>query len=195
LKVDKGLAGEQDGVQVMKPITGLASLLSRAREKRVFGTKMRSFIKLASRAGIKAVVEQQFEIADQILVAGLVPIIEPEVDIHSPEKRKAEELLKQNIVDQLGHLRSEQVVMLKLSLPDLDDFYADLVSHPSVLRVAALSGGYDREEADSRLAANHGVIASFSRAFTEGLSVHQSDKEFDAILNQSIETIFEASLT
>jgi fructose-bisphosphate aldolase, class I len=195
LKVDKGLAGEQDGVQVMKPITALASLLTRARAKRVFGTKMRSFIKLASRMGIKAVVEQQFELADQILAAGLVPIIEPEVDIHSPEKRKAEDLLKQNIADQLGHLRSEQVVMLKLSLPDVDDFYADLVSHPNVLRVAALSGGYGREEADSRLAANHGVIASFSRALTEGLSIHQSDEEFDAILNNSIESILEASLT
>lgn len=195
LKVDKGLAGEQDGVQVMKPITALASLLSRAKEKRVFGTKMRSFIKLASRAGIKAVVEQQFEIADQILAAGLVPIIEPEVDIHSPEKGEAEEMLKQNIADQLGRLSSEQVVMLKLSLPDVDDFYADLVSHPNVLRVTALSGGYGREEADSRLAANHGVIASFSRALTEGLSVHQSDEEFDAILNHSIESILEASLT
>jgi len=195
LKVDKGLAGERDGVRVMKPITGLASLLSRAKEQGVFGTKMRSFIQLASRTGIKAVVEQQFELADQILAAGLVPIIEPEVDIHSPEKGQAEELLKANIADQLGHLRSEQVVMLKLSLPDVDDFYADLVSHPNVLRVAALSGGYSREEADSRLAANHGVIASFSRALTEGLSVHQSDEEFDAILKQSIETIFEASLT
>ena len=195
LKVDKGLAVERDGVRVMKPITGLTSLLSRAKEKGVFGTKMRSFIQLASRTGIKAVVEQQFELADQILAAGLVPIIEPEVDIHSPEKGQAEELLKANIADQLGHLRSEQVVMLKLSLPDVDDFYADLVSHPNVLRVAALSGGYSREEADSRLAANHGVIASFSRAFTEGLSVHQSDEEFDAILKQSIETIFEASLT
>ena len=195
LKVDKGLAGEQDGVQVMKPITALASLLSRAREKVVFGTKMRSFIKLASPTGIKAVVEQQFEFADQILAAGLVPIIEPEVDIHSAEKGEAEELLKENIAEQLGHLRSEQVVMLKLSVPDVDDFYADLVSHPNVLRVAALSGGYSREAADSRLAANHGVIASFSRALTEGLSVHQSDEEFDAILKHSIESIFEASLT
>jgi fructose-bisphosphate aldolase, class I len=195
LKVDKGLAGEQDGVRVMKPITALPSLLSRAREKGVFGTKMRSFIKLASRAGVKAVVEQQFEFADQILAAGLVPIIEPEVDIHSPEKGEAEELLKENIADQLGHLRSGQVVMLKLSLPDVDDFYADLVSHPNVLRLAALSGGYGREEADSRLAANHGVIASFSCALTEGLSIHQSDEEFDAILNDSIESILEASLT
>jgi len=195
LKVDKGLSGEQDGVQVMKPITALASVLSRAKEKGVFGTKMRSFIKLASRAGIKAVVDQQFEIADQILAAGFVPIIEPEVDIRSPQKGAAEELLKENIDDQLGRLRSEQLVMLKLSLPDVDDFYADLVSHRNVLRVLALSGGYDRREAVRRLASNHGVIASFARALTEGLSIHQSDAEFDAILKHSIDTIFEASLT
>jgi fructose-bisphosphate aldolase, class I len=195
LKVDKGLSDEQDGVEVMNPITALASLLSRAKEKGVFGTKMRSFIKLASRAGIKEVVDQQFELADQILAAGLVPIIEPEVDIHSPEKGEAEEFLKENIADQLGKLRSEQLVMLKLSLPDVDDFYADLVSHPNVLRVVALSGGYGRQEAISRLARNHGTIASFSRALTEGLSVRQSDEEFDAILKHSIETILEASLT
>lgn len=195
LKVDKGLSDEQDGVAVMNPITALASLLSRAKENGVFGTKMRSFIKLASRAGIKAVVDQQFDLADQILAAGLVPIIEPEVDIHSPEKGKAEEFLKENIADQLGRLSSEQLVMLKLSLPDVDDFYADLVRHPNVLRVLALSGGYGREEAVSRLAANHGVIASFSRALTEGLSIHQSDEEFDAMLKHSIESIVEASLT
>ena len=195
LKVDKGLAAEHDGVRTMNPINALASLLSRAKEKGVFGTKMRSFIKLASRTGIKAVVNQQFELADRILAAGLMPIIEPEVDIHSPEKGEAEEFLKDNIVDQLGHLRSEQVVMLKLSLPDVDDFYADLVSHPNVLRVAALSGGYDRREAVRRLASNHGVIASFSRALTEGLSIHQSDEEFDGILKRSIDSIFEASLT
>lgn len=195
LKVDKGLAGEQDGVEVMNPITALASLLSRAKEKGVFGTKMRSFIKLANRAGIQAVVDQQFELADQILAAGLVPIIEPEVDIHSPEKAEAEEFLKENIAHQLGQLRSEQVVMLKLSLPDVDDFYADLVSHPNVLRVLALSGGYGRQEAVSRLATNHGMIASFSRALTEGLTVHQSDEEFDATLEHSIESILEASLT
>lgn len=195
LKVDKGLAGEQDGVQVMNPIAALASLLSRAKEKGVFGTKMRSFIKLASRAGIKAVVDQQFELADQILAAGLMPIIEPEVDIHSPEKGEAEELLKENIAEQLGQLRSEQVVMLKLSLPEVDDFYADLVSHPNVLRVLALSGGYGRREAAIRLATNHGMIASFSRALTEGLSIHQSNEEFDAILKYSIESIFESSLT
>ena len=195
LKVDKGLSDEEDGVQVMNPIPALASLLSRAREKGAFGTKMRSFIKLASRAGIKAVVDQQFEFADQILAAGLVPIIEPEVDIHSPQKRAAEEFIKESIADQLGRLGSEQLVMLKLSLPDVDDFYADLVIHRNVLRVLALSGGYDRREAVRRLTANHGVIASFSRALTEGLSVHQSDEEFDATLKHSIDTIFEASLT
>ena len=195
LKVDKGLSGEQDGVQVMNPITALSSLLSRAKEKGVFGTKMRSFIKLASRAGIKSVVEQQFELADQILAAGFVPIIEPEVDIHSREKGEAEELLKENIAEQLGRLRSEQVVMLKLSLPDVDDFYADLVSHRNVLRVLALSGGYGRQEAVTHLAGNRGVIASFSRALTEGLSIHQSDEEFDATLKHSIDSIFEASVT
>ncbi len=195
LKVDKGLAGEQDGVEVMNPIPGLASLLSRAKEKGVFGTKMRSFIKLASRAGIEAVVDQQFKLANQILAAGLAPIIEPEVDIHSPEKAEAEELLKEKIAEKLGQLRPEQFIMLKLSLPDTDDFYADLVVHPNVLRALALSGGYGRQEADRRLAANHGMIASFSRALTEGLSVHQSDEEFDAILKHSIESILEASLT
>ena len=195
LKVDKGLAGEQDGVQVMNPIPGLASLLSRAKEKGVFGTKMRSFIKLASRAGIERVVDQQFKLANQILAAGLTPIIEPEVDIHSPQKAEAEKLLKESIAEKLGELRPAQFIMLKLSLPDTDDFYADLVRHPNVLRALALSGGYGREEANRRLAANHGMIASFSRALTEGLSVHQSDQEFDAILKHSIESIFEASLT
>ena len=194
LKVDKGLADEQDGVQVMRPIHGLASLLSRAKEKGVFGTKMRSFIKRASPVGIEAVVDQQFEVAEEIVASGLVPIIEPEVDIHSPEKAAAEELLKANIAKQLTQLKSHQYVMLKLSLPDSNDFYAELVSHPRVLRVVALSGGYDRNEADERLAANHGVIASFSRALTEGLSVHQSNDEFDATLKLSIESILGASV-
>jgi fructose-bisphosphate aldolase class I len=195
LKVDKGLASVADGVQVMKPIPDLAPLLSRAKEKGIFGTKMRSFIKLANPAGIKAIVDQQFEVGNQILDAGLVPIIEPEVDIYSPEKREAEEILKANITEQLGQLRPGQHVMLKVSLPDVDDFYADLLSQPNVLRVVALSGGYSREEANMRLARNHGVIASFSRALTEGLSVHQTDQEFDATLKQSIESIFEASST
>ena len=195
LKVDKGLAAEQDGVQVMNPIPGLTHLLSRAKENGVFGTKMRSFIQRASSVGIEAVVDQQFEVAKEIATADLIPIIETEVDIRSPEKGEAEELLKANIVKQLTQLQSAHSVMLKLSLPDVDDFYSDLVSHPKVLRVVALSGGYGRSEADARLAANHGVIASFSRALTEGLSVHQSNDEFDATLKLSIESILKASLS
>jgi fructose-bisphosphate aldolase, class I len=195
LKVDKGLAGEHDGVQVMRPIPGLAPLLSRAKAQGVFGTKMRSFILRANHVGIKAVVDQQFEIAKEIRAADLVPIIELEVDIKSPEKGAAEELLKAQIKEQLALLESEHSVMLKLSLPDVNDFYADLVAHPKVLRVVALSGGYGRKEADERLAANHGVIASFSRALTEGLSVRQSNHEFDATLKHSMESILEASLT
>jgi fructose-bisphosphate aldolase class I len=195
LKVDKGLAGEHDGVQVMNPIPALASLLSRAEQSGVFGTKMRSFIRMGSRTGITAVVDQQFHLADQIMAAGLVPIIEPEVDVHSSEKRKAEEILKQSIMDHLGELASYHHVILKLSLPDVDDFYSDFVKHPNVLRVVALSGGYGQSEADLRLSANHGLIASFSRALTEGLSVHQSDAEFDATLEHSIEGILKASLT
>ena len=195
LKVDKGLAGEVDGVQLMKPIPDLDALLTRATDKGLFGTKMRSVIKLANDAGVKSVVDQQFDIARQILAAGLVPIIEPEIDIHSPQKAEAEALLEAAIVEQLGQLASDQVVMLKLTLPERDDFYADLVAHPNVLRVVALSGGYGREEATARLARNHGVIASFSRALTEGLSVQQSDEEFDAALDDSIAGIFEASIT
>jgi fructose-bisphosphate aldolase, class I len=195
LKVDKGLAAEQDGVQVMNPIPGLAHLLSRAKENGVFGTKMRSFIQRASSVGIEAVVDQQFEVAKEIAAADLIPIIETEVDIRSPEKAEAEELLKANIVKQLTQLQSAHSVMLKLSLPDVDDFYSDLVSHPKVLRVVALSGGYGRSEADARLAANHGVIASFSRALTEGLSVRQSNDEFDATLKLSIESILKASIS
>ena len=195
LKVDKGLATEKDGVQVMNPMPALSSLLSRAKENGVFGTKMRSFIKLASPAGIEAIVDQQFEVGKQILAGGLVPILEPEIDIYSTQKGEAEQLLKEEIAARLNQLGTGQYVILKLSLPDVADFYADLVSHPNVLRVLALSGGYSREEADIRLAANHRVIASFSRALTEGLSVNQSDAEFDATLNQSIESIFEASLT
>lgn len=195
LKVDKGLADEQDGVQVMKPIPRLAPLLSRAKEQGVLGTKMRSFIKRASSVGIKAVVDQQFEIAKGIVAADLIPIIEPEVDISSPEKGAAEELLKTYILEQLAQLEAEHHVIVKLSLPDVADIYADLVHHPRVLRVLALSGGYSRQEADARLTANHGVIASFSRALTEGLSVHQTSEEFDATLKRSVESIFEASLT
>ena len=193
LKVDKGLADEADGVQLMKPMPDLDSLLSRALDKGVFGTKMRSVIKLADDAGVKAVVDQQFEVGRQILGRGLVPIIEPEVDIKSPSKGEAEALLKNGIIEQLGGLSADQSVMLKLTLPEVDDFYAELVAHPNVLRVVALSGGYTREEANARLARNHGVVASFSRALTEGLTAQQTDDEFDAALDASIGSIFDAS--
>jgi fructose-bisphosphate aldolase class I len=195
LKVDKGLADEVDGVQVMKPIPGLADLLARASDKGIFGTKMRSVIKLADDAGVKAVVDQQFEIGREILGAGLVPIIEPEVDIKSPQKAEAENLLHAAILGQVEQLGSDQQVMLKLTLPDRDDLYADLVAHPRVLRVVALSGGYSRTEACARLARNHGVIASFSRALTEGLTAQQSDDEFNGTLDEAIAEIFAASKT
>jgi fructose-bisphosphate aldolase class I len=195
LKIDKGLAAEADGVQMMKPIPGLDELLRKAEAKQVFGTKMRSFIKLASQTGLEAVVNQQFEIAHQVLAAGLLPIIEPEIDVHSPEKARAEGTLKDAILEALDSLSSDDCVLLKLTLPDTDDLYAELVSHPGVLRVVALSGGYSREDADARLARNHGVIASFSRALTQGLSVDQTDEEFDATLDRSIASIFEASRT
>ena len=195
LKVDKGLADEVDGVQSMKPIVGLDGLLARATDKGVFGTKMRSVIKLANDAGVKSVVQQEFDVARQILAADLVPIIEPEIDIRSPQKAEAEVLLKSALHEQLSQLASDQYVMLKLTLPEVDDFYADLVSHPNILRVVALSGGYSRKEANARLARNHGVVASFSRALTEGLSAQQSDDEFNAALNDSIASIFDASIT
>jgi fructose-bisphosphate aldolase class I len=195
IKVDKGLAQEADGAQVMKPMPGLDALLARAVEKGMFGTKMRSVIKLADKAGVTAVVDQQFEIGHQILEAGLVPIVEPEVDIHSPQKAEAEELLKAAIATHLDRLPSDRYVMLKLTLPDEDNFYREFVEHPRVLRVVALSGGYSREEANERLARNRGVVASFSRALTEGLHVDQSDEEFDATLDRAIRSIYEASLT
>jgi len=195
LKIDKGLASEADGVQVMKPIPGLDDLLARGVEKGMFGTKMRSVIMQADKTGVDAVVDQQFEIGDQILDAGLVPIIEPEVDIHSPQKAEAEELLKAAIAAKLDRLPSDRQVMLKLTLPDEDDYYREFIEHPRVLRVVALSGGYSREEADERLARNHGLIASFSRALTEGLHVDQSDDDFDATLDAAIRSIFEASRT
>lgn len=195
LKVDKGLADETDGAQVMKPIPDLDALLARANDKGVFGTKMRSVIKLGNEAGVRAVVDQQFEIGRQILAAGLVPIIEPEVDIHSPEKPQAEKLLKDALLSGLDALADEQQVMFKLTLPEEDGFYTDLVQHPKVLRVVALSGGYDRNEANARLARNPGVIASFSRAFTEGLSAQQSAEDFDKTLDASIQSIYEASST
>jgi fructose-bisphosphate aldolase class I len=195
LKVDKGLADEAGGAQVMKPMPGLDELLQRAVGKGVFGTKMRSVIKLADQAGVDAVVDQQFEVGRQILGAGLVPIIEPEIDIHSPQKAEAEAMLKAAILNQLDRLSPDQQVMLKLTLPEQDDFYADLVEHPKVLRLVALSGGYTRDDANARLARNKGVIASFSRALTEGLSAQQSDDDFDAALDASIKSIFEASIT
>jgi fructose-bisphosphate aldolase class I len=193
LKVDKGLAAEKDGVQLMKPMPTLAALLEKAKTKHIFGTKMRSFIKQASQSGIKDIVNQQFELAAQIIGAGLVPIVEPEVDIHCSEKARAEALLKAAILETLNQLPAGQLVILKLTLPDQDNFYADFVKHPKVLRVVALSGGYSREEANNRLRRNHGIIASFSRALAEGLSAQQSDAEFNAILDQSIQSIFNAS--
>lgn len=195
LKVDKGLADESDGVQVMKPIPDLDDLLARATKHGVFGTKMRSVVKLADAAGVEAVTQQQFDLGHQILAADLVPIIEPEVDIHSPQKAEAEALLKAAILSRLGSLASDQRVMLKLTLPETDNFYTELIEHPNVLRVVALSGGYSREEANARLARNHGMTASFSRALTEGLSAQQDDAEFDGTLEASIQSIFEASIT
>ena len=193
LKVDQGLAAEKDGVQLMKPMPMLAALLDKARAKRIFGTKMRSFIKRADQAGTKNIVIQQFEIAQQIISANLVPIIEPEIDIHCPEKGKAEQLLKAAILEKVNELPDGQFIMLKLTLPEQDDFYAEFVKHPRVLRVVALSGGYSREEANNRLRRNHGVVASFSRALVEGLTAQQSDAEFNAMLDKSIQCIFDAS--
>jgi fructose-bisphosphate aldolase class I len=195
LKVDKGLATEKDGVQLMKPMPALTALVEKAKAKRMFGTKMRSFIKQASEAGIKDIVNQQFELAAQIIAADLLPIVEPEIDIHCPQKANAEALLKAAILAKLNQLPAGQLVMLKLTLPEQDNFYADFVKHPKVLRVVALSGGYSREEANDRLRRNHGIIASFSRALAEGLSAQQSDAEFNAMLDKSIQSIFEASNT
>jgi len=195
LKVDKGLDAEKDGVQLMKPMPALAELLEKAKSKRIFGTKMRSVIKQANEAGIKEIVNQQFELAAQIIAAGLMPIVEPEVDIHCPEKAKAEGLLKAAILEKLNQLPQGQMVMLKLTLPEQDNFYVDFVKHPKVLRVVALSGGYSREEANNRLRRNQGVVASFSRALAEGLSAQQSDAEFNAMLDKSIQSIFDASDT
>jgi fructose-bisphosphate aldolase class I len=195
LKVDKGLADEADGVQVMKPIPGLDELCDRAVGKGVFGTKMRSVIKLANPAGVQAIVDQQFEIGRQILGHDLVPIIEPEVDIHSPEKAAAEELLKAAILAQLDALSDDQSVMLKLTLPETDGFYTECIEHPRCLKVVALSGGYSRDDANAKLSRNHGMIASFSRALTEGLSAQQSDADFDAMLDATIQSIFDASNT
>jgi len=195
LKVDKGLTAERNGVQLMKAMPELAALLDKAKMKRIFGTKMRSVIKQANAAGIDEIANQQFETARQIIAAGLVPIIEPEVDIHCPEKAKAEALLKAAILEKLDELPEGQLVMLKLTLPEQDNLYADCVKHPKVVRVVALSGGYTRGEANSRLRRNNGIVASFSRALVEGLSVQQSDAEFHGLLDASIQGIFQASNT
>ncbi len=195
LKVDKGLDDEVDSVHLMKPMPDLAALLEQAVSKGVFGTKMRSVIKLANSAGISAAVDQQFLIADRILAEGLVPIIEPEIDIHSPEKAEAEEMLRDQLLAHLNQLGRNRRVMLKLTLPEAANYYADCIAHPNVVRVVALSGGYSREEANARLAENVGMIASFSRALTQGLSAQQSNEDFYKALDDSIETIFQASKT
>jgi fructose-bisphosphate aldolase class I len=195
LKVDKGLADERDGAQLMKPMPDLDALLARAKSKDIFGTKMRSVIKQANADGVGAVVRQQFEVARQIIAAGLVPIIEPEIDIHCPDKAEAEDLLRTAVLDELNALAADQLVMLKLTLPEVDNHYANCVAHSSVVRVVALSGGYSREEANTRLARNNGMVASFSRALSEGLNAQQSGDEFNAMLDASIESIFQASST
>jgi fructose-bisphosphate aldolase class I len=195
LKVDKGLAEEKNGVHLMKPIPQLGALLNKARARRIFGTKMRSVINQADPAGIREIVNQQFEVAAQIMAAGLVPIVEPEVDIHCPEKAKAEALLKAAILEKLNRLPVGQLVFLKLTLPEQEDLYADCVRHPNVVRVLALSGGYSQDEGNARLRRNHGVVASFSRGLVEGLSARQSDAEFDVLLDAAIQSIFEASIT
>lgn len=195
LKVDKGLADEQDGVQVMKPMPQLDQLLDKAVAQGVFGTKMRSVIKLANQEGIARVVQQQFDVAKQIIAKGLVPVIEPEVDIHSPEKAQAETMLKAEISKQLDALEPTQLVMLKLTIPSEDNFYSDFIGHKNVVRVVALSGGYSREEANQKIARNEGMIASFSRALAEGLSAKQSDEDFNHTLDTSIAAIFAASNT
>jgi fructose-bisphosphate aldolase class I len=195
LKVDKGLADESNGVQIMKPMPELDELLQKAIQKNIFGTKMRSVIKTANAAGVDAVVSQQFEVGRQIIDAGLVPIIEPEVDINSPQKAEAEDLLKVSLLKHLDQLGAGQRVMLKLTLPEVDNFYAGCIQHANVLKVVALSGGYSRQEANQRLSKQNGMVASFSRALSEGLSAQQSDDEFNSVLDASIESIFQASST
>jgi fructose-bisphosphate aldolase class I len=195
LKVDKGLADEKDGVQLMKPMPELDALLKKAKSKGIFGTKMRSVIKQANKAGIDAIVKQQFDVGRQIVAAGLVPIIEPEVDIKCPDKAKAEDMLHAAIMKQLNALGPKELVMLKLTLPEKDNLYADCIAHRNVAKVVALSGGYSREEANKRLARQKGMVASFSRALSEGLSAQQTEAEFDAMLDTSIASIFKASST
>jgi fructose-bisphosphate aldolase class I len=194
LKVDKGLAGESNGVQLMKPIPDLDNLLQRANKRHIFGTKMRSVIKEANTEGIKAVVDQQFKVGKQIIAAGLVPIIEPEVDIHSPEKEKIEELLKAEILHQLNNLNEKELVMLKLTIPTKANTYKTLIEHPNVVRVVALSGGYSRDDANEKLKANDGLIASFSRALSQDLNVNQTDEAFNTALKKAVTTIYEASV-
>ena len=196
LKVDKGLLDLEGGVQLMKPIPGLDKLLARARDERhIFGTKMRSVIKEAAEEGIKKIVDQQFEIGLQIAAAGLVPILEPEVDIHCPDKAKAEEILKKNIMEHLAKLPEDTKLMFKVTIPTIPDTYAELIADPRVVRVVALSGGYTREDSNKKLAENHGLIASFSRALSEGLNAKQTAAEFDAMLKASVDSIYEASIT
>jgi fructose-bisphosphate aldolase class I len=195
LKVDKGLAPEQNGVQLMKDITNLDALLDKAKKKNIFGTKMRSVVKGANKDGIKAIVEQQFDIGRKILGAGLIPILEPEVDIHAPDKAEAEDILEPRILEHLEKLDSDRPIMLKLTIPTKDNLYADLIAHPKVLRVVALSGGYSRADANERLARNNGMVASFSRALVEDISAQQSDDEFNKALDEAIQSIYEASNT
>jgi fructose-bisphosphate aldolase class I len=195
LKVDKGLADEENGAQLMKPMPQLDALLEKAKSKNIFGTKMRSVIKQANSDGINAIVKQQFDVGRQIVAAGLVPIIEPEVDIHCPQKAEAEAMLKAALIAELNQLGPDDLVMLKLTLPEEDNLYMDCIKHPRALKVVALSGGYSREEANARLTRNNGMVASFSRALAEGLSAQQSDEEFNAMLDESIESIYQASST
>ena len=195
LKIDKGLGAEENGVQLMKPMPGLDALLARARDKGVFGTKERSVIKRADQKGIQSIVDQQFEVGRQVLAAGLVPILEPEIDIHAPDKREAEVILRDALRAGLDRLAKDQTVMLKLTLPEEDGFYSSLAEHPRVLKVVALSGGYSRDDANERLARNPGIIASFSRALSEGLHADQSDEDFDNTLDEAIGSIYAASVT
>ncbi|MDN5307787.1 MAG: fructose-bisphosphate aldolase, class [Eubacteriaceae bacterium] len=194
LKVDKGLMDLENGVQLMKPIPGLEDLLSRAKERHIFGTKMRSVIKENNKVGIKAIVAQQFEIGLKIFSADFIPILEPEVDINAPDKKEIEQTLKEEILSQLNKLDKNITLMFKLTIPDSDNFYAEIIEHPNVLRVVALSGGYSRELSNEKLAKNPKLIASFSRALTEGLSKKQSDEEFNNMLDESIQSIYEASI-
>lgn len=194
LKVDKGLAELEDGVQLMKPMPDLDDLLKRANERHIFGTKMRSVIHEANPAGIHKVVEQQFAVGKQIAAMGLVPIIEPEVDIRSTDKEASEKLLKEAIAAQLSALEPGVLIMLKLSIPTINDFYSDLMQDPHVVRIVALSGGYSQAEANEKLSQNHGLIASFSRALSEGLNAAQTDEEFNAMLSESVQAIYEASV-